>query len=43
MSNGTIYIKGAKGYEGYDNFKFELQKANDFSDFDAQLIINAYE
>ena len=23
-SNGTVYIRGAKGYEGYDSFKFEL-------------------
>lgn len=43
MSNGTVYIRGSKGYEGYDNFKFELQKGVDFSDFDAQLVINAYE
>lgn len=42
-SNGTVYIRGAKGYEGYDSFKFELQKANDFSDFDVELVLNAYE
>lgn len=43
MSSGTVYIRGTKGYDGGDSFKFVLEKANDFSDFDAQLIMNAYQ
>jgi len=43
FSAGSVYIRGTKGHEGYDSFKFSLEKANDFSDFDAQLILNAYE
>jgi hypothetical protein len=42
-SKGSIYIRGVKGHDGYDSFKFILEKANDFSDFDSELIINAYE
>ena len=43
MSPGSVYIRGVKGHEGWDSFKFILEKANDFSDFDAELILNAYE
>ena len=32
---GSVYIRGTKGTEGYDSFKFVLEKSNDFSDFDA--------
>lgn len=42
-NKGSIYIRGIKGEEGYDSFKFIVEKANDFSDFDAELVINAYE
>jgi hypothetical protein len=42
-NKGSIYIRGIKGNEGFDSFKFILEKANDFSDFDAELVINAYE
>ena len=38
-----MYIRGVKGQDGWDSFKFILEKANDFSDFDAELILNAYE
>lgn len=31
---GSIYIRGVKGQEGMDSFKFCLEKGNDFSDFD---------
>ena len=34
-SRGSVYIRGVKGHEGWDSFKFVLEKANDFSDFDA--------
>ena len=40
---GSIYIRGVKGSEGLDSFKFILEKSNDFSEFDAKLILNAYE
>ena len=42
-NKGSIYIRGIKGNDGLDSFKFILEKANDFSDFDAELMINAYE
>ena len=40
---GSVYIRGVKGKEGVDSFKFILEKANDFSDFDAEMIVDAYE
>jgi hypothetical protein len=42
-SKGSLYFRGVKGKEGWDSFKFIMEKANDFSDFDAELVINAYE
>ena len=39
---GSLYIRGMKG-EGWDSFKFILEKENDFHDFDAALVVNAYE
>ena len=42
-NKGSIYIRGVKGSLGFDSFKFILEKANDFNDFDAELVINAYE
>jgi hypothetical protein len=42
-NKGSIYIRGIKGENGYDSFKFILEKANGFSDFDSEMIINAYE
>jgi hypothetical protein len=36
MCTGSIYIRGIKGTDGnFDQFKFILEKSNDFSDFDA--------
>lgn len=43
MSPGSVYIRGVKGHEGWDSFKFILEKANDFSEFDAEMILHAYE
>lgn len=40
---GSVYIRGVKGEHGLDSFKFILEKSNDFSDFDAELVVNAYE
>ena len=34
-STGAIYIRGVKGQDGLDSFKFSLEKSHDFSDFDA--------
>jgi hypothetical protein len=42
-SSGSVYIRGIKGQEGWDSFKFVLEKANDFSDFDAELVVKMYE
>ena len=39
---GTCYIRGHKS-EAVDSFKFVVEKNNDFSEFDAELILNAYE
>jgi len=42
---GTMYIRGHKSIDdsAVDSFKFVIEKNNDFSDFDAELILNAYE
>lgn len=42
-SKGSLYIRGVKGNEGWDSFKFIMEKHNDFSPFDAEIVINAYE
>lgn len=42
-SNGSCYIRGVKGQDGWDSFKFILEKSNDFSDFDADLVASMYE
>lgn len=39
---GSLYIRGVKGEDGLDSFKFTLEKGQDFSDFDAQLFLTAY-
>jgi len=31
---GSLYIRGVKGQDGLDSFKFTLEKGQDFSDFD---------
>jgi hypothetical protein len=43
QSKGSVYIRGVKGMEGWDSFKLILEKSNDFSDFDADLIVQMYE
>jgi len=40
---GSIYIRGIKGDEGIDSFKFTLEKSNDFSDLDSEIMVSAYE
>ena len=39
---GSIYIRGSTE-NGWDNYKFILEKENDFNDFDAKIIVHAYE
>ena len=41
--SGSVYIRGVKGEGGWDSFKYTLEKANDFSDFDVELLVNGYE
>lgn len=38
-----MYIRGTKGEEGFDSFKFILEKSVDFSDLDVKLIVGACE
>ena len=40
---GSIYIRGVKGEDGLDSFKFTLEKGQDFSDFDSDLFCMAYK
>ena len=40
---GSIYIRGVKGQDGLDSFKFTLEKGQDFSNFDADLFLMAYK
>lgn len=42
-SKGSIYIRGIKGGEGFDSFKFILEKGVDFSDLDIRIILRAIE
>jgi len=34
-NKGSIYIRGVKGENGLDSFKYILEKSNDFNEFDA--------
>ena len=42
-TKGSIYIRGIKGEQGYDSFKFILEKGVDFSDLDIKMVLKAYE
>lgn len=42
-SKGSVYIRGIKGGEGFDSFKFILEKAVDFNPLDVKLVLAAYE
>lgn len=42
-SKGSVYIRGMKGDQGFDSFKFILEKNVDFSELDIKLILTAYE
>ena len=41
-NNGQIYLQGCFG-EAYDNFKFSIEKSNDFTDCDIDMLLDAYE
>lgn len=41
-NKGFMYIRGTKG-ETSDQFKFVIEKHNDFHDFDIDIILTAYE
>ena len=40
---GSVFIRGLKGQNGMDSFKFILEKENDFNPFDVEIILKAYE
>lgn len=42
-SRGSVYIRGVKGEEGVDSFKFVVEKKVDFAELDSQMVINAAE
>ena len=42
-SKGSVYIRGLKGEQGIDSFKFVLEKNVDFNDLDADLMLSAIE
>ena len=42
-TRGSVYIRGLKDKEGYDSFKFILEKAVDFCDLDIQIVLKAIE
>lgn len=42
-NKGSVFLRGIKGPNGNDSFKFVLEKHNDFSDLDTELILNAVE
>lgn len=42
-TKGSIYIRGIKGEEGYDSYKFILEKGVDFSELDIKVLLKAFE
>lgn len=38
-SKGSIYLRGVRGQNGTDSFKFVFEKSVDFCDLDAQVIV----
>jgi len=42
-TKGTVYIRGIKTAQGYDQYRFVLEKNVDFSQLDADLMIAAVE
>jgi hypothetical protein len=42
-TKGSIYIRGIKGGEGFDSFKFIMEKGVDFNELDIKIVLKAYE
>ena len=42
-SRGSVYIRGVKGQNGTDSFKFILEKNTDFADLDSDMFVTALE
>lgn len=42
-SKGSVFIRGIKGENGYDSYKFVLEKMVDFAELDSQMILGAVE
>lgn len=38
-SKGSIYIRGVKGQNGVDSYKFVLEKSVDFAQLDSDMIV----
>ena len=38
-SKGSIYIRGVKGQNGVDSYKFVLEKGVDFATLDSDMIL----
>ena len=38
-----MYIRGIKGADGFDSFKFILEKGVDFNELDIKMVLRAYE
>jgi hypothetical protein len=42
-SKGSIYIRGVKGQNGVDSYKFVLEKGVDFAPLDSDMILQALQ
>ena len=42
-NKGSVYIRGCKGENGIESFKFVLEKNVDFNDLDSKMVLNAIE
>ena len=40
-SKGSVYIRGVRAENGYDSFKFVLEKSVDFSELDSDIVLAA--
>lgn len=42
-TRGTVYIRGVKTPQGFDTYRFVLEKGVDFSQLDADMMVGAIE
>jgi len=42
-TKGSVYIRGSKGENGFDSYKFVLEKGVDFNDLDSDILLEAIE